>query len=44
MKKDLDKIEGLLSQLDYDELVTLLEALEEELNKRVVDEDEDSIN
>ncbi len=41
MKKDLAKIEGLLPQLDYDELVALLEALEEESDKRLVDVDEE---
>lgn len=38
MKEDLDKAKELLPNLDYDELVDLLEALDEELDKRAVEE------
>lgn len=41
MEKDLNKAKELLSDLDYDELVELLEALEDESDKRLMELDDD---
>lgn len=38
MEKNLNKAKELLPDLDYDELVELLEALEEELKKRIYED------
>lgn len=39
MEKDLDKVKELLPNLDYDEVVELLCSVEEELDKRIVEVD-----
>ena len=41
MKNDLDKALALLPNLDYDEVVELSYAAEDELDKRNVERDED---
>ena len=41
MEKDLEKIKDLLLNLDYDEVVELLCSVEEELDKRIVEIDDE---